>query len=299
MRSLTRESATSSATRARAGQPPMVRALRRFIKGQWLAAAGGLVVIGFVLAGLLAPWIAPYDPVAISLSDSLKPPSLEHWMGTDNNGRDVLSRIIFGARVSLTIAVASVGAAAVLGVALGLLAGWYPAIEGAFMRFTDVLLAFPGIIFALAIIAILGPGIENVIFAVVVNQLPQFARLAHGQTISVKRNVYVEAAITTGVSDMGILWRYILPNILSPIIVQVSLLIPSAIMTAASLSFIGLGVTPPTAEWGAMLNNSLTWARRAPHVMIFPGLALMLVVFAFNVLGDGLRDALDPRVRQR
>jgi ABC-type dipeptide/oligopeptide/nickel transport system permease subunit len=211
----------------------------------------------------------------------------------------VLSRIIYGARVSLTIGVVSVGIAAVLGVGLGVAAGWYTAIEGVFMRFTDVLLTFPGIILDLAIIAILGPGIENVILAVAVTQLPQFARLAHGQTISVKHNAYVEAAVATGVPDGQIMWRYILPNIVSPIIVQISLLIPSAIMTAASLSFIGLGVAPPTAEWGAMLNNSLSWARRAPHVMILPGLTLMLVVFAFNVLGDGLRDALDPRTKQR
>lgn len=275
------------------------RFVANFARYYRLAAVGGLIVLVFVLVGLLAPWIAPKDPNKISVRDTLKPPGSEYWLGTDNNGRDMLSRLIFGARVSLTISLSSVAAGAGIGVLLGLLGGWYRALETMIMRFMDVLLSFPGIIVALTIIAVLGTGLVNVIVAIAIYQIPQFARLAHGLTLSVRENTYVEAAIAVGASNRRILLRYILPNILAPIIVQISLLIPSAIMIAAGLSFLGLGVTPPTAEWGSMLQNSLAWARMAPHVMIFPGLALMLVVFGFNVFGDGLRDALDPRVRKR
>jgi len=178
-------------------------------------------------------------------------------------------------------------------------AAWYRWLRAPIMRLMDVLLAFPGIVIALTIIAILGRGIENVILAIAIYQIPQFARLAHGLALSAQEQTYVEAAVAGGESDVAILSRYVFPNIVAPIIVQVSLLIPGAIMTAAGLSFIGLGVPPPTAEWGAMLQLSLTWGRLAPHMTIFPGLALMLVVFGFNVLGDGLRDALDPRLKGR
>ena len=193
----------------------------------------------------------------------------------------------------------AVALGAVVGVALGLLAGWYRRLEGVTMRLMDVMLSFPGIIFALTIIAIVGNGLHNVILAIAVYQVPQYARLAHSMTLSVKESAYVEAIVSVGARNGRILGRYVLPNILSPLIVQTSLLIPAAIMTTASLAFLGLGVTPPTAEWGSMLQNSLSWARMAPHVMLIPGFALMLVVFGFNVLGDGLRDALDPRLRER
>jgi len=167
------------------------------------------------------------------------------------------------------------------------------------MRLTDVMLSFPGIITALAIISILGPGLENVVIAIVIFHIPQFVRITHGLVLSAKHQDYVVAATATGTSDFRIMLRHILPNILAPIIVQISLLIPDAIMTTAALSFLGLGVTPPTAEWGSMLQDSLRWARLAPHVMVFPGLTLMLVVFAFNVFGDGLRAALDPTLGVR
>jgi len=186
-----------------------------------------------------------------------------------------------------------------VGVGLGIIAAWYRWTRALIMRLMDVLLAFPGIVVALTIIAILGQGIGNVIVAIAIFQIPQFARLAHGLALSTQEESYVEAALASGESAWAILTRYVLPNILAPIIVQMSLLIPSAIMTAAGLSFIGLGVQPPTPEWGAMLQLSLTWGRLAPHITIFPGLALMLVVFGFNVLGDGLRDALDPRLAGR
>jgi peptide/nickel transport system permease protein len=270
-----------------------------FARDHKLAAFGGLIVLAFVITGIFAPELAPKDPNRVSVRNSLMPPSAEFPLGADNNGRDILSRIIYGARVSLYVSVTSVAIAAFVGVLLGILAAWYRWLRAPIMRLMDVLLAFPGIVIALTIIAILGRGLENVILAIAIYQIPQFARLAHGLALSAQEQTYVEAAVAGGESDAAILTRYVLPNIMAPIIVQISLLIPGAIMTAAGLSFIGLGVPPPTAEWGAMLELSLTWGRLAPHMTIFPGLALMLVVFGFNVLGDGLRDALDPRLKGR
>lgn len=276
---------------------PGFRAIRRFARRYKLATVGAVLILLFVFTGVFAPWLAPMDPNKVSVRHALQPPSLEFPLGTDNNGRDMLSRIIYGARVSLFISVASVGAAAVAGVALGILAAWYRWLRLPIMRLMDVLLAFPGIVVALAIIAILGTGIGNVILAIAIYQIPQFARLAHALALSVQEETYVEAAIASGERDYKVLSRYVLPNILAPLVIQFSLLLPGAIMTAAGLSFIGLGVPPPTAEWGAMLQLSLTWGQLAPHITLFPGLALMLVVFGFNVFGDGLRDALDPRLR--
>ena len=276
----------------------MSRTLGDFWRLHRLAAVGGALVVLFFVTGLAAPVLTPHDPNQINVRAALRPPGVEYLLGTDNIGRDLLSRIIFGARVSLYISVTAVGFGMLVGVTLGMLAAYYRRMDAPVMRLIDMLLAFPGIITALTIISILGRGVENLIVAIAIVQIPQFARLAHGLTLSVKDRTYVEAAVAFGASDRAILTRYILPNCLPPIIVQVSLLIPGAITTAASLSFLGLGVPPPTAEWGAMLQNSLQWSRRAPHVMVIPGLALMLVVFGFNVLGDGLRDAMDPRLRR-
>lgn len=273
--------------------------IRRFMGHYKLATIGGIIVILFLLVGLLAPWISPKDPNKVSVRDSVKPPGGEYLLGADHNGRDLLSRIIFGARISLFISSTAVGIGTIIGVSLGLLAGWYRRLETPIMRLMDVLLAFPGIITALTIISILGSGVENVIVAIVMFQIPQFARLAHGLTLTVKETTYVTAALSVGAAGGRIMGRHILPNILAPIVVQMSLLIPSAILTTAGLSFLGLGVEPPTAEWGQMLQDSLKWARLAPHVMVFPGLALMVVVFGFNTFGDGLRSALDPRVGNR
>lgn len=273
--------------------------LRSFMRDYKLATAGGVIVLLFALVAILAPYIAPKDPNEVAVSSALAAPGQAYLLGADNNGRDMLSRIIYGARISLYISFSSVGLAGIFGVTLGVLAAWYRWLRMPIMRLMDVLLAFPGIVIALSIVAILGRGVENVIVAIAIYQMPQFARLAHGLALSVQEQTYVEAAIAGGETDGAILWHYVLPNIMAPIIVQISLLIPGAIMTAAGLSFIGLGVEPPTAEWGSMLQGSLTWARLAPHIMIFPGLALMLVVFGYNVLGDGLRDALDPRLKGR
>lgn len=277
----------------------MIKSLRHFVRNYKLGAIGAVIVLIFVITGLFAPWIAPKDPNQISVRDTLKPPGAEYLLGADNNGRDMLSRIIFGARISLSIAFAAVGIGTVIGVLLGVLAGWYRQLEMPIMRLMDVLLSFPGIIIGLTIIAILGSGIENVIIAIAIYQIPQFARLAHGLALGVRATAYIDAAVAVGTPVRRILIRHILPNITAQILVQISILIPSAIMTSAGLSFLGLGVPPPTPEWGSMLQGSLSWARLAPHIMIFPGLTLMLVVFGFNVLGDGLRDALDPRVGGR
>lgn len=273
--------------------------IARFVRQHKLAALGGLIVLTFVLMAIFAPWVAPQDPNKVNVRDSVMPPGPKYLLGADHNGRDLLSRIIFGARISLFISTVAIIIGTFFGVSLGILAGWSKRLETPIMRLMDVLLCFPGIITALTIISILGSGVENVIVAIVMYQIPQFARLAHGLTLTVKENDYVTAAISIGANDGRILLRHILPNILASIIVQMSLLIPGAIMTIAGLSFLGLGVSPPTAEWGSMLQDSLKWARMAPHVMIFPGLALMLVVFGFNTFGDGLRTALDPKLRAR
>ena len=270
-----------------------------FARDYPLGAAGGAVVLLFVAVALLAPQLAPYDPDTISLRESLAGPSARHWLGQDNQGRDLLSRIIFGARMSLYISLSAIGIGAVFGVLLGMLAAYYRRLDMPIMRLMDVVLAFPGIIVALTTIAILGRSVNNVVIAIGIYHIPQFARLVHGLTLSIQETVYVEGAVASGESDFSVLTRYILPNCLASIVVQTSLLIPGAIMTAATLSFLGLGVPPPTAEWGSMLQNSLQWAQMAPHVMIIPGLALMLAVFGFNVLGDELRDAMDPRLKKR
>jgi peptide/nickel transport system permease protein len=258
-----------------------------------------VIVLIFILVGVLAPFVAPADPIKMNLRNSMKPPGVEYLLGTDYSGRDMLSRIIYGARISLVISLASVFSGALVGVALGIIAAWFKPLQTPIMRLMDIMLSFPSIIVALTIISILGSGIENLIFAIGIYNVPVFARLAYGQTLSVKNFTYIEAAISVGVRDFRILWRHILPNIIAPIIVQFTLVIPQAIMLTAGLSFLGLGVMPPTPEWGGMLQDSLRWAIKGPHVMIFPGVALLLVVFGFNTFGDGLRVALDPRMRNR
>ncbi|MBM3450347.1 MAG: ABC transporter permease [Armatimonadetes bacterium] len=271
-----------------------------FARKHKVGALGALIVLAFFVSGALAPWIAPYDPLTIDVDGTLKPPgSPRHLLGTDNQGRDLLSRILHGGRLSLWIAMTSVITSAVAGILFGTFAAYYPGSETLIMRVMDMLLAFPGIIVALTIISLLGTGIENLIIAIAISQVPQYARLAHGLTLSIKEKMFVEAAVALGASDRAIVLKHIVPNLFSSITVQTSLMIPTSITTAASLSFLGLGVQPPNAEWGSMLQNAMQWSRVAPHVMIIPGMALMLVVFGFNVLGDGLRDALDPRLRSR
>jgi ABC-type dipeptide/oligopeptide/nickel transport system permease subunit len=266
-------------------------------RGAVVAAA---VLGALVLAALLAPWIAPYDPIEPEPPAALQGPSAAHWMGTDALGRDVFSRIVHGTRVSLLEGVIAVLLAGGVGITLGLLAGYYGGwLDVTIMRSVDVLLAFPSILLALVVLAVLGPNLLNAMLAVGVAWIPNYARLTYGTVLSVKQNQYVEAARVVGGSDLQIMLRYILPNVAGPLIVLASLCMAFAILAAASLSFIGLGAQPPTPEWGAMAADGRAYLRRAWWVSTFPGLAVMVTVLAINLLGDGLRDALDPRMKER
>jgi len=281
-------------------KPAAIEKILHFGNNFPLATMGGLLVMLFIVVAALAPFIAPYDPNKMNLKDALLPPGHPlHLLGTDYSGRDMLSRLIYGARISLFISSASVFMGAILGVFLGIVAAWFERLQNPIMRFIDIMLSFPSIIVALTIISILGTGINNLIFAISIYNIPVFARLAYGQALSVRNFTYIEAAVALGVTDARIMRQHILPNITAPIIVQFTLVIPQAIMLTAGLSFLGLGVMPPTAEWGNMLQDSLRWAVKGPHLVVLPGLALLLVVFGFNTFGDGLRVALDPRMRNR
>ncbi|MBI4278507.1 MAG: ABC transporter permease [Armatimonadetes bacterium] len=262
------------------------------------ALLGAGIVCLFILVGMFAPRLSPYDPLASHLPNSLQKPSLRHPLGFDEFGRDILSRVMHGSRISLLIALGATGSACILGVSIGLAAGYRGSwVENVALRLTDVMLAFPGILMALAIIAVLGRGTGNVMVAIGIYFTPFYVRLVRGLVLSVKERDYVEAARGVGATDLRILYRHIVPNILGPVIVQTTLNIGAAILITSSLSFLGLGVQPPTPEWGVMLANGRTYLRVAPHVATFPGLAIMLVVLGFNLLGDGLRDALDPTLR--
>nr|WP_260472000.1 nickel transporter permease [Bacillus sp. HMF5848] len=260
------------------------------------AMVGATIVLIFVILALLAPFIAPHDPIEIKIQNKLQPPSSEYWLGTDDKGRDILSRLLYGSRISLTVGVLSTVLGAIVGIILGIVAGYYGRwIDSLIMRITDVLLAFPGILLALAIVSILGASTLNVIIAVAFFAVPTFARIVRGSTLSVKKLEYVDAIRAMGASDLRIIAKHILPNILSPIIVQATLYIASAIIIASALSFLGMGTKPPTPEWGTMLSQGRSYIAQAPHVTLFPGLAILLVVIGFNMFGDGLRDALDPK----
>lgn len=261
---------------------------------------GVLFLFIVLLCALFAPLIAPYDPLQIDTDNTLQPPSRKYWFGTDDVGRDVFSRVIWGARISLRVSIISAGISTIAGLCLGLLSGYYGGmLSFVILRVMDLLLAFPGILLALVIVAILGTGLENVMIAVGIAAIPTFTRVVHGTVLSLKENVYIEAAQVVGCRDMRIILRYIIPNILPPVIVLSTLQVASAIFATASLSFIGLGAQPPTSEWGAMVSRGRHALRSAMWMSTFPGLAIALVVIAINLIGDGLRDALDPRIRSR
>ncbi|KJK18667.1 glutathione ABC transporter permease [Burkholderiaceae bacterium 16] len=290
----------AAAATQEAVRTPWTEFWRKFRK-QHLALGAGVFVLLLVAVAVLAPHLVPYDPENFFDYDALNAgPSAAHWFGVDSLGRDIFSRILAGARISLAAGFFSVIIGAIVGTVLGLLAGYY---EGWWdrivMRISDVLFAFPGILLAIGIVAILGNGMTNVIFAVAVFSIPAFARLVRGNTLMLKRLTYVEAARSIGASDFTILMRHILPGTISSIVVYFSMRIGTSIITAASLSFLGLGAQPPTPEWGAMLNEARADMVTAPHVAIFPSLAIFLTVLAFNLLGDGLRDALDPKIDRR
>ena len=262
------------------------------------AVAGGVIVIVLIVLALTASQVAPYDPLLLDLSNSLARPSRAHLAGTDVHGRDVLSRILHGTPISLRIGFLGMLLGCVVGVSLGLASGYYGGwLDMAVMRLLDVQLAFPGLLLAICIIAVIGPGLENVIVAVGIFSVPAFARVTRAQVLSLKGQEYVLAARMVGVPDGRIILRHLLPNALAPILVIATLRIATAILTAASLSFLGLGAQPPTPEWGAMLSDGRQYLVIAPHIATFPGLAILITVLAFNLFGDGLRDALDPRLK--
>ena len=279
---------------------PWTEFWRKF-KKQHVAVAAGIFVLLLVVVAIFAPWIVPYDAENFFDYDRLNAlPSLQHWFGVDPLGRDIFSRIVMGARVSLTAGFVSVAVGAVIGTLLGLIAGYYEGWpERIIMRICDVLFAFPGILLAIGIVAILGGGMTNVIIAVSIFSIPTFARLVRGNTLALKHLTFIEAARSIGAPDRTIIARHIFPGTIAAVVVYFSLRIGTSIITAASLSFIGMGAQPPTPEWGAMLNEARADMMTSPHVALFPSLAIFLTVLAFNLLGDGLRDALDPKIDQK
>lgn len=263
-----------------------------------LAVLGASLVVATLVVAVAAPWVAPADPAAANLTQILQPSSRTHPFGTDELGRDLLSRLVWGARTSMLIGAVVLVIALVAGTSVGFAAGWWGGlIDDALMRAVDVLMTFPSILLAMGIVAALGPGLVNVMIAVGVSAVPRFARIGRAVLLSLRHEVFVEAAQALGAPDLRIVGRHILPNTFAPLAVQSTLLFATAIQSAAGLGFLGLGAQPPTAEWGAMLADSRVHMRVAPMLVAAPGLAIMMVTTAFNLLGDGLRDALDVRLR--
>ena len=273
--------------------------LKRAAGHNLLATLGAVMIAVFVVCALFAPWLAPQDPARIDLPARLVPPSAAHWFGTDELGRDILSRVIYGARISMLVGTCVVAASLMLGLIFGSIAGYY----GGFLdRFLNVIvmnafMSFPGILLAIAFVAFLGPGLVNVILALSIGGWVGYARLVRAQVLAVREREFVEAARALGASDRRIIVRHILPNIIQPVIVQAAIGMAGAILAEATMSFLGLGVPPPTATWGSMLNEARSHLFDAPHLVLFPAAAVMLAVLSFNFIGDGLRDYLDPRAR--
>jgi peptide/nickel transport system permease protein len=276
-----------------------ISSFRRVARYNVLATAGVVMVLIFVTCALFAPWIAPYDPAHIELPQRLMAPSLSHWFGTDELGRDILSRIIYGARVSMLVGGCVVAASLTLGLILGSIAGYYGGITDRLLNVIvmNAFMSFPGILLAIAFVAFLGPGIFNLIFALSIGGWVGYARLVRAQVLAVREREFVEAARALGASDLRIIVRHILPNIIQPVIVQAAIGMAGAILAEATMSFLGLGVPPPAASWGSMLNDARSHLFDSPHLVLFPAAAVMLAVLSFNFIGDGLRDYLDPRSR--
>ena len=272
-----------------------------FLRHSLLARIGFAIVLVLILAALFAPWIGHANPSAQNLATRLQPPSMQHWMGTDELGRDIFSRILFGARISLLVSICVVLGCGTIGLTLGLLAGYT---SGAFDRVVNLLLinaflSFPGVLLAIAFAAFFGPGIGKVILALVITGWAGYARLARAQVLKVKESEYILAARSLGASPLRIVLRHLLPNILQPVLIQATIGMAGAILAEATLSFLGLGVLAPNPSWGAMLNDARSHLFDAPHMVVFPALAVMLAVLAFNLLGDAWRDWLDPRTRSQ
>src|SRR5690625_192584 len=280
---------------------PLIQSLKSFfrkLRKNKAAMVGGFLILFFIVVAIAGPYFTPYQPETTDVVNKLQPPTADHWFGTDHHGRDIFSRIIHGMSLTLYVGFFSVILGATAGVVLGIIAGYYGGrIDAFIMRCMDVLLAFPGILLALAIVSVLGGSLQNVIIAVAVFSIPVFARIVRGSTLETRKLEYIDAIKALGASDFRIIFKHILPNVSSPIIVQATLNIATAVLTASGLSFLGLGAQPPTPEWGAMLADGRNYLYNAPHVAFFPGVMIVFVVLAFNILGDGLRDALDPKMK--
>ena len=280
------------------GVQPLVTMISRLVKVR-LAGAALIIILGFVIAAIFAPLLAPYDPVIIDVAHRLEAPSWSHPLGTDQIGRDTLSRLIFGTRISLLVGVVAMAFALGAGIPLGLISGFRGgALDAFIMRVMDAVLAFPALILALAVVAMVGPGSVQVAAAISVTQVPRFARLTRASVLSIREMDYVLAARAVGVRDSRIAISHVLPNGLAPLIVQTTLGLAGAILVEASLSFLGVGVKPPVATWGIMLREGFPWLETVPWLSVFPGIAIFLLVLSFNLAGDALRDVLDPRLRQ-
>ncbi len=276
---------------------PWLEAWRTFKKNK-IALAGTIIVVFFILIAFLAPLIAPYGINDQNMANRLQPPSAEHWFGTDDFGRDILSRVLFGARISLWVGFFSVLGSLVVGSLLGVIAGYFGKwVDMIISRIFDIMLAFPSILLAIAIVAVLGPSLMNALIAIAIINIPTFGRLIRSRVLSVKEEEYIVAAKAIGMSNTRILFHHVLPNSMAPIIVQGTLAIATAIIEAAALGFLGMGAVAPQPEWGKMLSDAKSLLMIAPWTMIFPGLAIMVTVLGFNLMGDGLRDALDPRMK--
>ncbi|MDW7738641.1 MAG: ABC transporter permease [Bacillota bacterium] len=296
MRSLSTENpaASNSDLKSNSGWKVIYKKLSR----NKAALIGGYLILLLIVVAIIGPSLTVYDPFRVDYSTKLLSPSSTHWLGTDHNGRDIFTRLVHGTSITLYIGFLSVLVGAVIGVPLGIISGYYGKIyDSIIMRCIDVLLAFPGILLAIALVSVLGGSIFNVILAVGVFSVPGFARIVRGSTMAVSKLEYIDAVRALGASDLRIIVLHILPNILSPIIVQATIRIAIAILIASGLSFLGLGAQPPTPEWGAMLSSGRSYMFDHPHVALFPGLAIVTVVLAFNLFGDGLRDAFDPKMK--
>ncbi len=259
-------------------------------------AFGGLIIIIILLSAVFAPYLATHDPLEYAVKDRLKGPSSEHVLGTDAFGRDIFSRIIYGSRISMTIAISVLVLCGAVGTFLGLMAGYYKSLEGIIMRIMDALMAFPSVLLALVVLAVLGSGIQNIVLALSISYLPRVTRTIRSTVLSVKEFEHVEAARAMGASDARIIFMYILPLCVSPLIIRLTLTMALTILSEASLTFLGVGLSPEIPSWGNILSEGRPFITTSPHLIIFPGLAIVVTVLAFNMLGDGLRDLLDPRL---
>ena len=280
---------------------PQVNELRRIIRvmfSRWVVVLGTIIILALISTAIFAPWLAPYDPIKTNMRKSLKQPSSENLLGTDKLSRDVLSRIIYGTRVSLWVGVVAVSIACMIGMSLGLIAGYFGGwINTIIMRLTDTLMALPPIVLSIAIAGLMGGGLRNVTISIGISMIPTYCRLMCGQVLSIKENDFIVAAVASGASNLRIMLFHLLPNAFPTILVLITLNMGITILAEASLSFLGIGISPPTPAWGAMVSDGYRYLLINPTLSIAPGIAVMLVVLSFNMVGDGLRDALDPKLR--